>query len=124
VKQGRPCPELEQLLYDLKNGFMSAMDDDLNISEALATVFTIVKSVNILIQKHQLHPEDASKVIDGFRSIDTVLNLFNFFDEYADPEIQRLLSKRDKARSQKNWDLADKLREELRSLGIIVQDHG
>ena len=123
VKQGRPYPELEQLLYDLKNGFMSAMDDDLNISEALATVFTIVKSVNILIQKHQLHPEDASKVIDGFRSIDTVLNLFNFFDEYADPEIQRLMSKRDKARSQKNWDLADKLREELRSLGILVQDH-
>ena len=122
VKQGRPYPELEQLLYDLKNGFNSAMDDDLNISAALATVFTIVKKVNTLMQKNQLHPKDASKMIDGFRSIDTVLNQFNFFDEYADPEIQRLLNKREKARSQKNWELADKLRDELRSLGIIVQD--
>ncbi len=123
VKQGRPYPELEQLLYDLKNGFMSAMDDDLNISAALATVFTIVKTVNILVQKNQLHPQDASKMINGFRSIDTVLNQFNFFDEYADPKIQRLLSQRDKARSEQNWDLADKLRDELRSRGIIVQDH-
>ena len=62
-------------------------------------------------------------MIDGFRSIDTVLNQFNFLDEYADPEVQRLLSQRDKARAEKNWDLADKLREELKSRGVLVQDH-
>ena len=123
VKQGRPYPELEQLLYDLKNGFTSAMDDDLNISAALATIFTIVKKVNRLILEKQLHPEGALKMVEGFHSVDTVLNLFNFFDDYADPKIQRLLSQRNKARTQKNWDLADKLRDELRSLGVIVQDH-
>ena len=123
VKQGRPYPELEQLLYDLKNGFTSAMDDDLNISAALATIFTIVKKVNSLILKKQLHPEGALKMVEGFHSVDTVLNLFNFFDDYADPKIQRLLSQRDKARAEKNWDLADKLREELRLRGVIVQDH-
>ncbi|MGD8472435.1 MAG: class I tRNA ligase family protein, partial [Desulfobacteraceae bacterium] len=123
LKQGRPYPELEQLLYDLKNGFNSAMDDDLNISAALATIFTIVKKVNILIQKKHLHPEDASKMVEGFRSVDTVLNQFNFSDDTTDPKVQRLLDQRDKARLQKNWDLADKLREELRSLGIRVQDY-
>ena len=123
VKQGRPYPELEQLLYDLKNGFTSAMDDDLNISAALATIFTIVKKVNSLILKKQLHPEGALKMVEGFHSVDTVLNLFNFFDDYADPKIQRLLSQRDRARAEKNWDLADKLRDELRSRGVIVQDH-
>jgi cysteinyl-tRNA synthetase len=99
------------------------MDDDLNISAALATIFTIVKKVNILIQKKHLHPEDASKMVEGFRSVDTVLNQFNFSDDTADPKVQRLLDQRDKARLQKNWDLADKLREELRSLGIRVQDY-
>jgi cysteinyl-tRNA synthetase len=122
VKQGRPYPELEQLLYDLKNGFTRAMDDDLNFSAALATIFTIVKKANILMLKKQLHPEDASKLVEGFHSVDTVLNLFNFSDDYTDPKVQRLLSQRDKARSEKNWDLADKLREELRSRGIIVRD--
>jgi cysteinyl-tRNA synthetase len=123
VKQGQPYRELEQLLYDLKNGFTSAMDDDLNISAALATIFTIVKKVNILVREKQLCPEDASKMIEGFHAVDLVLNLFNFFDDIADPNVQRLLSQRDKARSEKNWELADKIREELRSLGIRVQDH-
>jgi cysteinyl-tRNA synthetase len=63
-------------------------------------------------------------MVEGFHSVDTVLNLFNFFDNYADPKVQRLMSQRDKARAEKNWDLADKLRDELRSLGILVQDHG
>jgi cysteinyl-tRNA synthetase len=123
VKQGQAYPELEQLLYDLKNGFTSAMDDDLNISAALATIFTIVKKVNILVCEKQLCPEDASKIIEGFHGVDIVLNLFNFSDDTADPKVQRLLSQRDKARSEKKWELADKIREELRSLGIQVQDY-
>jgi cysteinyl-tRNA synthetase len=123
VAQGQRYPEVEQLIYDLKNGFMSAMDDDLNISAALATVFTIVKKVNVLIPKKRLHPEDALKLIDGFRSIDKVLNQFNFFDNYSDPKVQRLLRQRNNARSKKNWDQADKIRDELRSRGIQVQDH-
>ena len=122
VKQGGPYAELEQLLYDLKSGFNSAMDDDLNISAALATIFTIVKKINTLILNKQLHPKDATKIIDGFRSIDEVLHLFNFFEDTSDPEIQQLLSKRDKARSEKNWDLADKIRDELKLRGILVQD--
>jgi cysteinyl-tRNA synthetase len=122
VKQGQPYTELEQLLYDLKSGFSSALDDDLNISAALATIFTIVKKINTLILEKQLHPDDASKIVDGFRSIDTVLKIFNFFDHYADPEIQRLLDQRAAARSEKNWILADEIRDELKSKGVIVQD--
>jgi cysteinyl-tRNA synthetase len=122
VKKGQPYAELEQLLYDLKNGFCSAMDDDLNISAALATIFTIIKKINTLILKKQLSATDASKIVDGFRTIDNILNIFNFFDHYAEPEIQRLLSQRDKARSEKNWDRADKIRNELKLRGVIVQD--
>jgi cysteinyl-tRNA synthetase len=122
IKQGQPYAELEQLLYDLKNGFSSALDDDLNISAALATIFTIVKKINTLILKKQLHPDDASNIVDGFRSIDKILKIFNFFDDTADPEIQRLLNQREAARSEKNWALADEIRDELKSRGIIVQD--
>jgi len=50
------------------------------------------------------------------------LNIFNFFDQYSDPDVQRLLNQRDKARSEKNWDLADKIRNQLKSRGVIVQD--
>jgi cysteinyl-tRNA synthetase len=122
VKQGQAYAEREQLLYDLKTGFSSAMDDDLNISAALATIFSVVKKVNALILQNQLHPQDASQDVDGFRSIDAVLNILNFFDDYSDPEIQRLLRQRDKARSAQNWVVADKIRDELRSRGIAIED--
>lgn len=122
VKQGEAYAEIEQLLYDLKNGFMSALDDDLNISAALAAIFKIVKRVNTLILNKELNSTDAAKIIDGFRNIDTVLKIFNFFDSYSDPDIQRLLKKRERAREAAEWDLADKIRDELRSRGIPVQD--
>ena len=69
-----------------------------------------------------MNSTDATKIVDGFRSIDTVLKVFNFFDAYADPGIQRLLKKRESARAAAKWDLADKIRDELRSHGIPVHD--
>jgi len=72
--------------------------------------------------KSQLQPQDASKIVDGFRSIDSVLKIFNFFDDYLNQDVQRLLRQRDKARSAQNWALADKIRDELKSRGIPVED--
>ncbi|NQT68985.1 MAG: cysteine--tRNA ligase [Desulfobacteraceae bacterium] len=117
-----PYTELDQLLYDLKHGFVSAMDDDLNISAAMASIFKIVKRINVLTLENRLDRDGALKVVDGFRNIDTVLKIFNFEDEVYDPEVQRLIKKRDKARLEKNWDLADKIRDQLRGLDINVKD--
>ncbi|MBU0698792.1 MAG: cysteine--tRNA ligase, partial [Proteobacteria bacterium] len=117
-----PYPELDQLLYDLKQGFTSAMDDDLNISVALASIFKIVKRLNKLALEKGLDPDGAGKVLDTFRNIDSVLNIFSFEDKIDDPEVQRLIKERDKARSEKNWELADKIRDRLRQRGVAVKD--
>ena len=62
------------------------------------------------------------KIVDAFRSIDSVLKMFDFKDELYDPEIQRLIKDRAKARRDKNWDLADKIRDQLRNMGVVVKD--
>jgi cysteinyl-tRNA synthetase len=98
------------------------MDDDLNISAAMASIFKIVKRINVLTLENKLDQDGALKVVDGFRNIDTVLKIFNFEDKVYDPEVQRLIITRDKARLEKNWDLADKIRDQLRGLGINVKD--
>jgi cysteinyl-tRNA synthetase len=67
LKQGRSYPELNQLLYDIKHGFTSAMDDDLNISAAMASVFKIIKQVNILVLNEAIDSQGAAKIIDAFR---------------------------------------------------------
>ncbi len=60
--------------------------------------------------------------MDGFRNIDSVLKIFDFQDEVHDPEIEGLIKQRDNARLEKNWDLADKIREQLKAMGITIKD--
>ena len=122
VGHGPSYPELDQLLYDLKAGFTNAMDDDLNISAAMASLFKLVKKINALLHEEKLDSQDAIKILDGFRSIDRVLNIMDFSDAVTDPDIARLIKERQQARSQKNWPLADKIREQLKARGIRVQD--
>jgi len=121
-REGSSYPELDQLLYDIKHGFVSAMDDDLNISAALASIFKNVRHLNILILKDWLSPNDASKIIDAFRNIDSVLKIFDFADTFSDPKLKHLIREREKARSEKDWELADKIRDELKSRGILIRD--
>lgn len=122
LKDELSYPELDQLIYDIKHGVVAAMDDDLNISAALASIFNIIKQINILILKKMLGKDDASKIIDAFQNIDSVLGIFNFGDEISNPEILRLIEERNKARAEKNWDLADNIRKQLISLGVTVKD--
>ncbi|MFZ0482486.1 MAG: cysteine--tRNA ligase [Desulfobacterales bacterium] len=119
---GSHFPELDQLLYDIKQGFVSAMDDDLNISAAMASIFKNVKMVNILILENRLDTNDASKILDAFRNLDAVLKIFDFEDAHDGPDVQRLIKKREQARLDKNWDLADKLRDQLKARGITIKD--
>jgi len=122
VKAGEPYPELDQLIYDIKNGFTHAMDDDLNISEAMASTFKAIRKVNRLIQERNIDPDGVGKVLEAFQSIDSVLKIFDFDDLSYDSSIQALIDQREKARQEKNWELADAVRDQLLSRGVVLQD--
>ncbi|MCP4691826.1 MAG: cysteine--tRNA ligase [Desulfobacterales bacterium] len=122
IRDGRQFHELDQLLYDMKNGFSEAMDDDLNTAAALASIFKIVKRVNILTHSRRIDRDDAAKIIDAFRQVDSVLSLCDFGNGLADPRVKELMKKREEARARKEWEEADRLRDQLRDLGIIVKD--
>jgi cysteinyl-tRNA synthetase len=122
VTGGTVYPELDQLLYDIKQGFINAMDDDLNISAAMASVFKNLKTVNVLIAKKQMDPQGAPKVLEAFKNIDSVLNVFDFGKSIANETAQDLLHQREIARKQKNWALADALRNRLIQMGVRVRD--
>ena len=115
-------PELDQLLYDIKHGFKTALDDDLNMSAAMASIFNNVRTINKLTLENRLDPEGASKIIDTFRGIDSVLKIFDFKDDIHEPDAQRLIEQRDQARREKNWDLADRIRDQLTARGITLKD--
>ena len=122
LQGGRPYGELDQLLYDLKSGFIAAMDDDLNISAALAVVFKVVKRLNRLVVRQQLSPDQVPCILESFRNIDAVLNIVRINPAYENPKVQALIAHRKKARLERNWELADQLRDQLRAMGVAVKD--
>jgi cysteinyl-tRNA synthetase len=122
IDGGQSYPELDQLLYDIKHGFTRAMDDDLNVSAAMASLFSNIKKINILALENKIDPDGAARILNALRRIDAVLGFIEFSQEVDDPEVRRLINARNQARSQRDWEGADKLRDQLRSHGIIVQD--
>ena len=122
IGDGQPYPDLDQLVYDIKQGFIRAMDDDLNISAAMASLFGSIKKINILALEKKIDAEGASKVLDAFHRIDAVLGFLKFDKDAGDSGTQQLIKTRHQARSEHNWELADRIRNQLRVRGIIVQD--
>ncbi len=122
VEDGRPYPDLDQLIYDLKTGFADAMDDDLHVSSAMATIFHIVRKINRLIVQKKLDKAGTRRIIDAFKRIDVVLNIFEFEQRLQDSEVKRLIQEREEARRRKDWKLADQIRKRLTSMGVEVRD--
>lgn len=108
--------------------FAESLADDLNISAALATLFDFVREMNSLCDMKKISPEEAQKVLHFMRQIDSVLGLLTF--EHKEPEIPRDLheafEKRLQARKDKNWKLADELRDFIHNRGYMIEDtpHG
>jgi len=122
ISEGDGFPETSQLVYDLKQGFTAAMDEDLNTSAALASIFKVVKRINRLITEKRLNAANARVLLDAFRKIDGVLKIFDFGESVDDPKAQSLLKQRQEARRNGNWELADRLRDELQVMGIQIRD--
>jgi cysteinyl-tRNA synthetase len=122
VRDGRPYSDLDQLLYDLKQGFVDALDDDLNVSAAMATVFQCVRRINRLLLEQAIDADGARRVVEAFREIDAVLHVCDFSGAYDDDEVRRLLAERDEARRGGDWERADRIRDLLRQRGIVVRD--
>ncbi len=122
LSDATPYAGINQLVNGLKQGFMDAMDDDLNISAALAVIYYTIKTSNKLIKEGQLDPESAQKLVETLKNIDTVLNVLSFEAAASDPEIEKLIAEREKARADKDFALADQIRDRLAELGVTQKD--
>jgi len=114
--------ESEQFAYDIKQGFTNAMDDDLNISAAMASIFSAIKKINIRIKDHGISVKTAGHILEAFKKVDATLNIMNFYEKSETPEIQALMDERTAARNRKDWAAADAIRDRLQEMGAPVCD--
>lgn len=105
-----------------KAKFVQSLDDDLNISEALAAMFELIHAGNKLIVEQKLSSEEAAAILGLCQEMDKVLGIMEAPTAEADQAVQDLLNARQMARQQKNWKESDRLRDQIAQLGWIVQD--
>jgi cysteinyl-tRNA synthetase len=113
---------LDQHLYDLRQNFNQALDDDLGIAQALAALFTFIRHLNPFLGLGALSRDNIHKINDLLRQIDQVLRIIDFEPQVLDEDCKRLLEQRDQARQEKNYAEADRLRQELLGRGVKVID--
>ncbi len=106
----------------LKARFIEAMEDDLNTADAIGVLFDYVKEANIFFEEYP-DAREAARVLSEMTELLGILGLIRAEKEEEIPEeVLRLLEKRAEARKNKNWTLADELREEIKKLGYVVKD--
>ena len=116
---------------EFEEKLLEAMKDDLNISKALAVVDEFIKNANEELDKNPKDKNLKQKIISNIEFIDKLLGIggsdaYEYFqagiDEDSKKKIEELIKKRDEAKKEKNYELADKIRDELKQIGIMLQD--
>jgi cysteinyl-tRNA synthetase len=115
-------PTLPALLDTVRGGFEAGLDDDLNVSEALAALFDGIRELNRRIDARTLSTADAGRAITLVRDLDRVLGIAGPAEAALEPELQVLLDQRVAARAARDWAESDRLRDELLARGVAVED--
>lgn len=115
---------------DFEQKFIAAMDDDFNTPAAMAVLFELATEINTA---KKAEPKVATGLIVLLKQLGSLLGLLQrkpsealgIIDKSSsDQHIQDLINARDKARQEKNWAEADRLRAELTGLGVSLEDTG
>lgn len=125
AKDGAISQDEKESLKEKQEKFVKVMDDDFNTADGLSVIFELVREVNPMVTE----PEKTTKgflkaVLDLFNNLIGVLGLLyeKKSEETIPEEVKSLFEKRVKAREEKNYALADKLRDEISELGYVVEE--
>ena len=114
----------DKLLNECKNEFDSALNNDFNTPLALAVYYKLIKEVNSLAAEEKITVNYAKTILPEFERMSEILGIeiMKVSDEEKN-EINQMIKKRDECRIGKNYDEADKIRDEIAGKNIIFIDH-
>jgi cysteinyl-tRNA synthetase len=131
--------DVAAIIEKARLAFVAGLEDDLNISEALASLFSLVKTVNPLIAECSIDRVQADAVLAFFKEAEEVLAVkpppmrlahgtvtekggLQGTADVLESEVQAKIDQRQKARAAKDFKLADAIRKELLDKGYIIED--
>ncbi|MBR9683825.1 cysteine--tRNA ligase [Candidatus Woesearchaeota archaeon] len=121
-RESNNSKHIEKHIKNTKEGFEEAMDDNLNISNALGEVFSFMHLMNAII--HTISKKEAQKIKETILNFDEVLGLGlkNLKKSTVPKEISDLVKQRETARKNQDWKAADQLRDKITKLGYSIKD--
>lgn len=123
--EGRGTDEVRGIAEEILVSFETAMESDLNLPMAMGSIFVMIRKINQLLSKGGLSKDDASHLLQALSKINSVLAFLDLSpagSESEDPEVEALIEMREQARDRKDYEEADRVREELKSRSIVLED--
>lgn len=114
--------ELDQQIQTLFDGFVNHMDNDFDISGALGFVFNFVTYVNTALDNEKLSKSNLEVIIEKFKELNSVLGFLIMQKSEIPEEVTKLADQRLDAKLNKNYELADSLRDQILELGFEIKD--
>jgi len=134
AKDNAPAGALDAEITTLIDGVHEEMSDDFNTPKALAKLFELVSKINGLKDGHLAMEELSGATLERLKSTfqDFVFTIFGLLDESTaasddqfatmDGLMQLVIEMRSDARTRKDWGAADKIRDTLKAVGIVLKD--
>ena len=102
--------------------FWSAMGDDLNTPEALAAIFTLINDLNAQDDRIALTRVERDAALAFLDEADAIFAAWPHEEEGLDGEVEALIEARRAAKAAKRWAEADRVRDQLKAMGIVLED--
>jgi cysteinyl-tRNA synthetase len=109
-------------IQELRNQFVEAMDDDFNTANGISVLFELSKLANLYLMEKNTAVEVIRALMDEFKTLFDVLGLTLEEDMLLDEDIEGLIQKRIQARKDRNFQLADEIRDQLKDMNVILED--
>ena len=119
--EGTVRPEIKNEIERARTGWRKALDDDLNISPALGSLFDCVRQANRWLAEETVSGTEALAMKQFLDETDKILAIAGTDDAVPD-EALTLMQERQDARAGKDWTRADEIREKLALMGFCVED--
>lgn len=111
-----------EILDSFRDKYIEKMDDDFNTADAISVIFDLIKDININITIES-SKELIEKCLDLIRELGAPLGILQRSTKVSlQAEVEGLIAKRQQARKDKDFSMSDKIRDDLKARGIVLED--
>jgi cysteinyl-tRNA synthetase len=113
---------LYQDALDALDAYREALDDDLNLPQGLGFVFELIREANAALDEGRVGAAGRQALLSLLEAVDAHLDVLRVPDVELDAEVRRLIEEREEARRARDFSRADRIRDELRERGVLLED--